>query len=627
LQKAKRKGVGGVTGTEKSSKQKTKDEEPKSPTEQLNPRDGPVESEALTLEYGQQEDHSPKPDQDEAIFGEAIAAAQAAPLANETVPSPEKSTTQEGRFDPSSEDFIVNPKARDHTAGRQSSISIQSKLRSGSFRRTSTVGPLSPSATSAFLPALTPDGETMNDIYRKQAFRLDELERENKRLEKEAREGEARWRRSEEELEGLREASGEASAFKVQAQKAEESQLLIIELKGEIAALQRQLQQRGHSHSVSKSTRSPSIPSTGDHTSSPDSLKREVESKDSTIADMELEISRLRSELSAQKSSQEARADQISALQHNLASNQNKLQSLEGELADSKKALTRASEKAVKEGVEKTSSDTKIKALERELVELSAARDEMVRKVENLEKKIETMNKLHRETEARNAAKLSAAELRGREAEMLKARLAAAENETLKLREERDGRKKREVSGVDDEGLDELENEERIRLERRVRELEFEIFDLKRGVWLEQRQTMHPESGMDGTPNKDDAGDFDEVDLTGNGPLHHNRILAAQSSQQKHSSFSTVLNSGLAAFRGSSEHSSRPRQDSLLHELDDDSAFDEEAFAIAQREDEARIMVEHVREVKRKLRDWEGWRLDLIDARKSAAGMGDIFQV
>jgi myosin heavy subunit len=608
--------------TEKSSKQKSKDEELKSLSKQTNPHDGPVESDLLTPDYGEQEDHSPHSDQDEAVFNTAIAAAQAAPPANETVPSPDTSTTQ-GRSDPSSEDSITNQKARENTGGRQGSISIQSKLRSDSFRRTSTAGPLSPSATSAFLPALTPDGETMNDIYRKQALRLDELERENKRLEKEAREGEARWRRGEEELEELREVFGEASvAFKVQAKKAEESQSVSTELKAEIAALQRQLQQRGHSHSFSKSMRSPSIPSAGDHTSSPDSLRREVESKDSTISDMELEISRMRSELSSQNTSWEARANQISALQHNLASTQNKLRNVEGELADSKKALTRASEKAVKEGVEKTSSDTKIKALERELVEVSAARDEMVKKVENLEKKMETMNKLHRETEARNASKLSAAELQGRESGMLKARLAAAENETLKLREERDGRKKREVSGADDEGLDELEDEERIRLERRVRELEAEIFDLKRGVWRERRQAMqsNPKSGIDGPLNK-------EVDLSGNGPLSQNRSLRAQSSQQKHSSFSTVLNSGLAAFRGSPEHGTRPRQDSLLHELDDDSAFDQEAFALAQREEEARRMVEHVREVKRKLRDWEGWRLDLVDARKSAAGMGEIFQV
>ena len=515
--------------------------------------------------------------------------------------------------------------------GREPSLSVQSRMRSDSFRRTSTSGPLSPGSTMGGLPPLTSDGETMNEIYRKQALRLDDLERENRRLEKEAGDGEARWRRSEEELEELREASGEASVLKAQAKRAEEAQSEISKLKAEIAALQRQVQQRGHSHSMSKSMRPSAISGSGDTGSSPDSLKKELDSKDSIIADMELEISRLSGELSSKTSGCETHGSQISALQESLTTMQSKLRKSESELADSKKALTRASEKAVKDGVEKTSSDTKMKSLERQLAGASTSRDEVVKKAEVMEKKIETMNKLHREAEARNASKLSSAEAQAREAGLLKARLAAAENENLRLREERDRRKKREASGGDDEGLDELEDEEQVRLERRVRELEGEIFDLKRGVWRERRKEMqpNPDAGADAEPSQDDAGDFDEVDLSGNGPA--SRLLPS-SSQQKHSSFSTVLNSGLAAFRGSPEHTSRPRQDSLLQELNDDSAFDEQAFALAQREEEARKMVEHVREVKRRVREWEGWRLDLVDARRSAAGMlgtglGEIFEV
>ncbi len=41
--------------------------------------------------------------------------------------------------------------------------------------------------------------------------------------------------------------------------------------------------------------------------------------------------------------------------------------------------------------------------------------------------------------------------------------------------------------------------------------------------------------------------------------------------------------------------------------------------------------VEWAREVKRKLRDWKGWRLDLVDSRAGAEGagvaMGEIFEV
>lgn len=549
---------------------------------------------------------------------------------SEIVQSSETTLSDAGRRDGPLEDSIDAAKGRGSMHGGEPSLSIQSKMRSDSFRRTSTSGPLSPGMTMGGLPPLTPDGETMNEIYRKQALRLEDLERDNKRLEKEARDGESRWRRSEEELEELREASGEASALKAEAKRAEEAHAEIFKLKAEIVALQRQVQQRGHSLSISKSMRPSGNSGSGDIGSSFENQKKELDSKDSAIADMELEISKLRGELSSKTSGCQTHGSQISALQDNLTLMQNRLRKYESELADCKKALTRASEKAVKDGVEKTSSDTRMKSLERQLAETSATRDDIVKKAEILEKKIETMNKLHREAEARNSSKLISAETQAREAGVLKARLVAAENENLRLREERDRRKRREASGGDDEGLDELEDEERVRLERRVRELEGEIFDLKRGVWRERRKEMqlNPETGAEATPSQDDAGDFDEVDLSGTGPA--SRLLPSLS-QQKHSSFSTVLNSGLAAFRGSPEHTSRPRQDSLLPELDDDNAFDEQAFALAQREEEARKMVEHVREVKRKLREWEGWRLDLVDARSAAGmlgtGLGEIFEV
>lgn len=96
---------------------------------------------------------------------------------------------------------------------RQPSISLQSKMRSSSFRRTSVgqrpVSPTTNALKSPTLPPLSPDGDTIPDIYRKQASRLEELVKENKRLEKEAQDAEARWRKTEEELEEAREANSE----------------------------------------------------------------------------------------------------------------------------------------------------------------------------------------------------------------------------------------------------------------------------------------------------------------------------------------------------------------------------------------------------------------------------------
>lgn len=96
-------------------------------------------------------------------------------------------------------------KAQGH--GRQPSISVQSKLRSSSFRASSG-GPLSPGY------GFSPDGDTAPDIYRKQAIRIEELENQNKRLSKEASDGEKRWKKAEEELEDLREADGDSAKGK-----------------------------------------------------------------------------------------------------------------------------------------------------------------------------------------------------------------------------------------------------------------------------------------------------------------------------------------------------------------------------------------------------------------------------
>lgn len=133
-------------------------------------------------------------------------------------------TEDEALQDRPTDDAPETP-AQNPAHNRQPSLSIQSKMRSSSFRRQSlSQGPLSPGANGAKspdLPTMTPDGDSVNSIYRKQAARLDELERENRRLAKEAQENEKRWKKTEEELEDLREASGEVAQLKVRAEKAD----------------------------------------------------------------------------------------------------------------------------------------------------------------------------------------------------------------------------------------------------------------------------------------------------------------------------------------------------------------------------------------------------------------------
>ena len=124
-----------------------------------------------------------------------------------------------------STDVAAEPPASNDAHNRQPSLSIQSKMRSSSFRRQSlSQGPLSPTANgskSPDLPALTSEGDSINSIYRKQAARVDELERENRRLATEAQENEKRWRKMEDQLEELRETSGDVAQLKARAEKAD----------------------------------------------------------------------------------------------------------------------------------------------------------------------------------------------------------------------------------------------------------------------------------------------------------------------------------------------------------------------------------------------------------------------
>lgn len=530
------------------------------------------------------------PDDDETALNDVI---QAASQTEDTsaIKSPPDDTSPPS---PSQESASIASNKSRHP-GRQASVSIQSKLRSTSFRDAAP-GPTSPSVGTL--------------------QRVEDLERENRRLAQEAAEHESRWRNMEEELEELREDNVSNQGNEMD------------KLKTEIETLRRQ-QRQGSTSGQGKGSRRDSVSA-----EDTDTLRKEIESKDSTIADMQLEISRLRSQLSSQSQGCEAHGEQIDALQTSLQTVESKARKLEKELGDTKKSLARASEKAMLDGTERTSKDTKIRNLERDMTDAVTKRDETVKKAEQLEKKVEAMNKLHREAEARSASKLSAAEQASREVPSLRAKTERLESEMTRLREKH----KRSMSGGGaDDALDELEDEERTKLEKRIRELEGQVFDLQRGVWRDKRTSLQPD--ITGSGGNADEGDFDEVDLTGTSGATLRRPSALQrttSPGQKHSNFSQYFTSGLNAFLPSTTSpppGARPRNDSLLEEFPEDEAgfdeagFDEAAFAQAQREEEAKKMLEHVREVKRGLKQWKGWRLDLVDARRAEGGQWEIFEV
>jgi hypothetical protein len=120
-------------------------------------------------------------------------------------PAAEDVTTAEGEQASDGGDVPDLNVAKSHS--RQPSLSVQSKMRSASFRQGSiSGGPLSPSYM------FSPEGDTAPDIYKKQHLKIEELEKENKRLAKEASDGEKRWKKAEQDLEELREAEDDSTA-------------------------------------------------------------------------------------------------------------------------------------------------------------------------------------------------------------------------------------------------------------------------------------------------------------------------------------------------------------------------------------------------------------------------------
>lgn len=330
---------------------------------------------------------------------------------------------------------------------------------------------------------------------------------------------------------------------------------------------------------------------------------------------MEIEISTLRARLD-QIAAGSSEKEQVIALEEKLNRSEKSAAIALRELGDLKKNLDRTTEKAVKEGSERISAETKLRTLEREAKEAKSHNEELQKKVEALEKKVSTLATLHKEHDARFQTQKRDREKAEKEASELRAKLVGIESENLRLQEEREKARKREAQGADDEGVDELENEERQRLEKKVRDLEGEVHELRRGVWRDRRQQLEgDESGLTSPGAR-----FTDVDLGGGMSPSRRRSIA-----QGKGGFGDFISSGFNAITGANVL--HPSADGGLLEDDEDMDFDEEAFRLAQ-EEEARKRIERVKEVKRALKNWEGYRLDLVENRKGGGeGVGEIFEV
>lgn len=323
---------------------------------------------------------------------------------------------------------------------------------------------------------------------------------------------------------------------------------------------------------------------------------------------MEIELSTVRAQLARVSNGSSAEREQITALEEKLARSEKMAELTQGELGDLKKNLERTAEKAVKEGGEKASAETKLRTLEREAQEAKSRAEGSENKVDGLEKKIVALGALHKEHDARSQALKRDLEKSEKECAELKSRLAKMETENQRLKDERDKMKKSQALGEDD-GIEDLENEERVKLERRVRELESEVHELRGGVYDKQRRNLA--EGEDGSK-------FTDVDLSGD----HTNAFARRKSVHG-GGLGNFLTSGFNAITGAAGH--QGADEGLLD--DDDMDFDESAFRQAQ-EEEATRRLERVKEIKRGLKNWEGWRMDVVEQRRSSDNaLGEIFEL
>jgi hypothetical protein len=352
---------------------------------------------------------------------------------------------------------------------------------------------------------------------------------------------------------------------------------------------------------------------------------------------MEMEISNLRAQLSNASTSTASHSEQVSALEEKLERAERAAGAAQRELLDARKNLDRASEKAVKAGTERTSAQARIAELEREYMAAMAKADEAVKRADTLDKKLTTLTSLHKESDARRRDG-------DREIGEMRKRIVGLENESARWKSEAEKARKRDAGAAAgaDEGLDELEDEDRIRLESRVRELESELFEARRGIWRDKRRELQGEMDPDGGAVVSPSGGFDEVDLSGGAAAGGRRESLAKSggASRQTVGFVNALSSGFNAFTGSTAANQssggggggggggKHHHGASLELLDDDDfAFDENAFRAAQ-EEEALKRVERVKEVKRGLRDWTGYRLDIADLRMGGGGgVGEIFDV
>ncbi|EMC99177.1 hypothetical protein BAUCODRAFT_573461 [Baudoinia panamericana UAMH 10762] len=482
---------------------------------------------------------------------------------------------------------------------RQPSLSQQSKQRSESFRQ-GAVGVLSPVSTDpASGTGPINAGMEVQELYKKQTARIEELEKENDAFKEQQTEGAARLAKAEEELESLREGSSDMAELRSKAKEADR-------LSVELAAAQRQLAQ---AQQAAKSNNR-RISGAG-----PD-LTQELASKTSTIESLEMALSVLRHQMNGLQASMSERDVSVKEIEERAKAAETATASYRQELDQLKVAMAFPSEETQAANEDPEQLTKRITVLESDLRTANSNLEAAEHRAKSLEQKVEALTKLHRDATTANVTK---------------------EKELADLRQQLKRRDRpshvREV-GEFELGDDETETGA---LHARIRGLEAENFDLRRGVWRDKRAEMQP--GMNDYMGAGGSPEYEDVDLNA-GPYSPRLRGPNGSIPRQSSTFQDVITSGISAFTGRprepparAAHAASPQQRNRapsLGLLSDEGGFDEEAFRLAQ-EEEGKRRVERVKEVKRGLDKWKGWRVDLVELRQQGQvggrEVGPVFEV
>lgn len=389
-------------------------------------------------------------------------------------------------------------------------------------------------------------------------------------------------------------------------------------------------------------------------------LDQQLAARTATIESLELEISNLRHSVTTAETANLALTARVAELETSLRTSEDALAAAQTELATLRIAAA-APAATAGEAAEKPSQDDNETRLQLLTADLSAAQrtaTDATERAASLQKKIDTLTALHRDAEASRNKELD------------------------KLRTETASLRAKAKAAIDAPGSTDGEDEEddttdaentKAGLRSKVRALEAEVFDLKRGVWREKRMELQSAGGdpmasinaFDPAYNYNNSYNppmqspgsrsvYDDVDLatpgqggvtspsfnrmksSGLSAFSVNNVLSAFTApahpprQQSHTRRKSSVGGGFFAAAADLVGAvTGPSQESALMEGDgddDDFAFDEDAFRKA-REDEDRKRLERVREVKRGLVDWKGWRVDMVDVCGGGAPASGVFDI